>query len=175
MAKSLAILSAIITPTVLILATGQLILTTSQRLSRTIERTRKISESFEEMAMKKELLELEVFKKEILFHLMIKYVRRSKLLQKTMSILYSALVIFVATSIVIGIMDFLNISFGGYIPIILTLSGACFVFYGALLLFRESRINLQAINDEMDFLTKLTKVQAKDLLDKDGKRWWELE
>jgi hypothetical protein len=50
LAGALAILSAMITPAVLILACGSLTLATSQRLGRIIERTRRISNQFKELA-----------------------------------------------------------------------------------------------------------------------------
>jgi Protein of unknown function (DUF2721) len=50
LAGALAILSAMITPAVLILACGSLTLATSQRLGRVIERTRRISNQFKELA-----------------------------------------------------------------------------------------------------------------------------
>ena len=49
LSTALAILSAMITPAVLISACGQLIISTSARLGRVIDRTRKVLSRFEEL------------------------------------------------------------------------------------------------------------------------------
>jgi len=50
LSSALTVLSAMITPAVLILACGSLILTTSQRLTRVIDRVRELSKEIEEVA-----------------------------------------------------------------------------------------------------------------------------
>jgi hypothetical protein len=62
LSTAMAVLSAMITPAVLISACASLILTTSQRLGRVIDRTRRISTRLQELAqtqMEGELLEEE--------------------------------------------------------------------------------------------------------------------
>ncbi len=73
-----------------------------------------------------------------------------------MRIFYVALGIFVSTSVSIGIVSVLG---GRYywLPVVIGLSGACFLFYGSILLIYEARLALATIRSEMDFLWKLGK------------------
>lgn len=148
--STLTALSAMITPAVLILATGQLILTTSQRLARSMDRARKLSEKIEEMATLDEKVK-NASKKEHLYHLMKASALRSRKLQQAMSILYIALSIFVCTSVSIGLLEvfgFVKI----WIPVALGLTGVTFMFYGTILLITETRIALGSVDKEMKYL-----------------------
>lgn len=146
---ALTVLSAMITPVVLILASGQLILTTSQRLSRIVERTRKLTEWIKELTKAnapETSIENEV---ETLFAQLHKNSRRARLLTRAMSVLHITLSIFVATSISIGIVDISKARYT-WIPVALGIVGAGLLFYASVLLIRESRITLSAVNSEMD-------------------------
>src|SRR3982750_380668 len=95
MFPALGILSSMITPAVLILATGSLIMTTSQRLSRVIERVRKISQEFTQIDKSNDEESTNETKRIILYTLLKKSARRSKLLTRAMTILYLSLGLFV--------------------------------------------------------------------------------
>ncbi len=150
----LSILSAMITPAVLILATGSLILTTSQRLGRCLERARKLTDLFE--ALFKEQVDPELLKqkKVIFINLMNKATRRAKLLQHAMVALYLALNIFILTSVLIGIFEILNLGLI-YIPLYLALGGAGLLLYAAGLLMAEAKVALGAIYAEVGFMRSL--------------------
>jgi hypothetical protein len=45
-------------------------------------------------------------------------------------------------------------------PIILGFAGACLLFYGSITLIYESRLSLQTINTEMNFIWHLAKIHA---------------
>ena len=107
----LGILSSMITPAVLILASGSLILTTSQRLSRVIERVRKIAQEFTQIEKNPEDESVVVNKRRILYNLLRKSARRSKLLTRAMVLLYISLGLFVATSLAIGVVAVTHIRF----------------------------------------------------------------
>lgn len=143
-------LSAMITPAVLILATGQLILTTSQRLARSMDRARKLADGLEAM---KEKVEQNVKKKEQLFWLLKGTARRSKKLQQAMSVLYIALSLFVCTSVSIGLLEVFDIV-QGWIPVTLGLSGVALMFYATILLITETRIALGTVEKEMTYLVE---------------------
>jgi len=146
---TITVLSAMITPVVLILASGQLIMTTSQRLSRVVERTRKLLDWIKELTKTDATdtsIENEVA---VLFEQLHKNSRRARLLTRSMSCLYITLSIFVATSISIGIVDISKAKYT-WIPIALGIVGAGLLFYASILLIKESRIALSAVNTEMD-------------------------
>lgn len=141
-----------ITPVVLILATGQLILTTSQRLARSVERARKLSEQFEQLAQQ-ETTDKNTEKKELLYQLLHKAAYRSRKLQRAMSLLYVSLSVFVATSVSIGVLEALGVLVF-WVPVGLGLIGAGLLFYATILLIAETRLALGAIDKEMDYLIR---------------------
>ncbi|WP_299823108.1 DUF2721 domain-containing protein [uncultured Pontibacter sp.] len=149
---NLTVLSAMITPVVLILATGQLILTTSNRLARSVERARKLSEQFEQL-MQQENTPKSVEKKELLYQLLHKAAVRSRKLQRALSLLYVALSVFVATSVSIGLLEALGILVF-WVPVGLSLLGSGLLFYSTILLITETSLALGAINKEMNYLTR---------------------
>jgi uncharacterized membrane protein YcjF (UPF0283 family) len=147
-AQALTILSSMITPVVLIMASGSLTLSTSQRLNREIERTRKLG------GLLRELTEDEAVKngerEEILsvYHQLKRSTRRVTHLQRAMTSLYLSLLFFVATSISIGLVDLLHLTYN-WIPVTLVLVGAIMLFYACVELISESRLAFLSVNAEM--------------------------
>jgi hypothetical protein len=146
--STLTALSAMITPAVLILATGQLILTTSQRLARAMDRARKLSEKIEELDQNN--IKINKKKKVLFYQLLYGSATRSRRLQQSLSILYLALSIFVCTSITIGLLEvfgFLEV----WVPVVLGLLGITFLFYATIILISETRIAYWAVDKEMKY------------------------
>jgi hypothetical protein len=161
---TITILSAMITPVVLIAACGSLILTTSQRLNRSIERTRKIiawiknaaETNFQQKPLQEEIsIQCEQLEKST---------KRAKLLQKAMTALYLSMSIFTATSISIGIVDVYWKTFA-WVPVAFGILGACCLFYASILLIRESRIAIAAVNQEMDYAITFVQNRFSPLAD----------
>lgn len=153
LSSSLAVLSSMITPAVLILASGSLILTTSQRLGRIIERVRRISEQFEKLTSTVEEKDKLNEQRKLLSTLLINGAKRSKLLQKSLTSLYLALSVFVATSITIGFLEILKLDFY-WIPLILGMFGAGMLFYSSVIMVLESRIAISSVDEEMNYAIK---------------------
>ena len=99
---ALAVLSAMITPAVLISGCGSLIMATSGRLNRAVDRTREISRRFAELAQTAAAEAIEPERK-MLFSQLHFSTMRSRMLQRALSRLYWALGLFVATSVAIGV------------------------------------------------------------------------
>ncbi|PKV76121.1 DUF2721 domain-containing protein [Pontibacter ramchanderi] len=156
LSSALTILSAMITPAILIMASGSLILTTSQRLSRSMERVRKLNELYRTLTSKEELTQADLGEKAFLLELLMRATRRCRLLQRAMTSLYLTLGVFVATSIAIALLDVLNLPYAWAVTL-LSLIGAGFLFYASLLLIVESRIALQAVDREMDWVMRVSK------------------
>ena len=143
-----SILTAMITPAILIVACGSLSLTTSQRLSRSIERTRKISVAFNEMGEGKRTIperEQKMLRKQLE-----KSARRAILLQRAMTMLYTALGFFISTSLVIGIFEIMG-WMNSWLLILLPMVGAIALLWASILLIMETRLALKAVDDEMNF------------------------
>jgi hypothetical protein len=169
---ALAVLSAMITPAVLISACGSLILATSDRLSKAVTRTREVSDQLlpragdEENPARQE-------ERRMLFTQLDFVTTRSRLLQRALSRLYAAVAFFVGTSVAIALVASTNSGanrseYAPYIPIALGLYGAALLLYAAFLLIKESRYALAAVNAEMDFIWKRGKQYGPEDLVKMG-------
>jgi hypothetical protein len=166
---AISVLSAMITPAVLISACGSLILATSDRLSKAVMRTREISSALIPRAndQRSEGREEE---RRMLFTQLDFVTTRSRLLQRALSRLYGALAFFVGTSVSIGLVAITSSAFT-IVPIALGLVGAGLLLYAAFLLIQESRFALAAVNEEMDFVWKRGKeFGPPDLVSKGIKR-----
>jgi hypothetical protein len=159
---SLGILSSMITPAVLILASGSLIMTTSQRLSRVIERVRKISQEFMLIEKSDDKESANENKRRILYTLLTISIRRSKLLTQTMTLLYISLALFVATSLAIGIVAVIHLRYT-WIPTALGMVGALFLFCSSAILILESRLTYSVIADEVDFVIESSKSKIPEV------------
>ncbi len=161
LSSAVAVLTAMITPAVLISACGALILSTSTRLGRTVDRVRSLIDRFEEM-MKSQDEDVELFeeRRAVIFNQLDKLTSRTRLLQRAMRVFYLALGVFVATSVAIGLVAALGRPGHAWLPVVLGLSGACGLFYGSVLLIHESQIAQEALNAEMDFIWKLGRALA---------------
>jgi Protein of unknown function (DUF2721) len=166
LSSSLAVLSAMITPAVLISACGSLILSTSTRLGRVVDRVRDLSERFEELAEDESTGELIQKKRAMIFNQLDMLTSRARILQRSITSFYLAIGIFVATSVSIGIMAMTSDRYG-WIPVVLGLIGAGFLFYGSVLQIFEARSALATTYREMDFLWEMGKYHAPpELLEK---------
>jgi hypothetical protein len=155
MTSAVALLTAMITPAVLISACGSMILSTSHRLGRVVDRVRALSDKLDELFGKS--AEETKDRQAIIFTQLDKLTSRARILQRAMVTFYLALGMFVATSVAIGIVAFVpNQPRYNMVPVIVGLLGACFLFYGSMLLIFEARLALRTIHAEMDFIWQQT-------------------
>jgi threonine/homoserine/homoserine lactone efflux protein len=73
---------------------------------------------------------------------------------------YLGLGMFVATSVAIGVVALADKPRYTIVPVILGIAGACFLFYGSMLLIFEARLALSTIHAEMDYVWRQTKKVA---------------
>lgn len=156
-ASAIAVLTAMITPAVLISACGSMILSTSSRLGRVVDRVRSLSDRLEDIAARHERNEVAVERQALIFKQLDKLTSRARLLQRCMVTFYLSLGMFVATSVAIGLVAFTGNPRHNLVPVTLGLTGACFLFYGSVLLIFEARLALGTIHDEMDFVWRQSK------------------
>lgn len=147
-------LSAMITPAVLISACGSLVLTTSQRLARGIERTRAIARRFEALAQTPLDPALVEDERAMLFAQLSLFTRRVPLLSRVMNLLYVALCDFVATSVCIGVDGFWHLD-AGWLSVLLGITGVLLLLAACVTLIIESRIALVAVDEEMSFVRSM--------------------
>lgn len=162
LSSAVAVLTAMITPAVLISACGALVLSTSTRLGRVVDRVRMLIERFEETMSAQEVEGVEMFeeRRSFLFNQLDKLTTRTRLLQRSMRVFYLALGVFVGTSVAIGLVAAVGRPSYAWFPVVLGLTGACGLFYGSVLLIHESRIAQESLNAEMDFIWKLGRALA---------------
>lgn len=170
LSQAVTTLSSMITPVVLIMASGSLILTTSQRLSRVIERTRKLTGQLKEM--KNTGSQEEVIKESrILFVQLDLATKRANLLQRAMTSLYSTISVFLATSISIPVVDITQSTYS-WIPLALGFIGASLLFYASLVLIKESRMAILAVDHEMKHAILLFQRNFPNLPKEEKMKWW---
>ena len=155
----LSVLSAMITPAVLISACGTLIVSTSMRLSRIFDRLRALSQSIEQLSTDDTIEfpeeRLHEFERQLVTH-----ARRGLLIQRSLTSLYFALGLFVAATVSIALVSLLH--YFGWLPMVLGITGTIFLFYGSMLLIAETRLALRSVNQEMEFTMQLrTKYQER--------------
>ena len=175
MPTELSVLTSMITPAVLISACAGLILSTSVRLGRVVDRVRALAERFEEMARRRpEEVVLYEDRLEMTFAQLDWLTSRARHLQRAMTTVYLSLGLFVATSVAIGITAALG---GQYamVPVVFGMFGVAFLFFGTLLLGFEATLALKSIHAEMDFLWKLGRHHApEELQNRVARRKWPL-
>jgi hypothetical protein len=164
--NALAVLTAMITPAVLISACGALIFSTSTRMGRVVDRVRVLSERFENLAKHPEQDDMYEERQALIFGQLDRQTSRARLLQRAMLSFYVALSIFISTSVAIALVAAIARNFT-WVAVGLGLLGSFFMLYASVLLVIESRMALGAIMSEMDFLWKVsTKYAGKDLAEK---------
>ena len=166
--NAIAVMTAMITPAVLISACGALIFSTTSRLGRVIDRVRVLSDRFQEIVKNPDQDEMFEERRQLIFTQLDRQTSRARLIQRAMTAYYSALGIFVASSVAIAIISAAARNYT-WIAVVLGVLGALFMLYGSILLIVESRMALSAIMSEMDFVWKVSQKHAgKDLKSKPG-------
>jgi hypothetical protein len=158
--SAITVLTAMITPAVLISACGSMILSTSSRLGRVVDRVRALSEKLEEISYLAQPNDLTRERQAAIFEQLDKLTSRARLLQRCMVTFYLSLGAFVATSVAIGVVAVMGSPSYTLAPVICGLIGALFLFYGSMLLIFEARLALSTIHSEMDFVWSLSKKVA---------------
>ena len=154
LSAALSVLTAMITPALLLSACGTFILSTSNRLARVTDRMRTLAQQVEEMAkaegdvvMKQDRLRL--WREQISMQ-----GQRLRLLQRALTLLYLAASIIVCASLSIGLVTAVSASLY-WIPVTLGLSGSLLFLIATILLLMETQIAVRRVYDETSLLLNL--------------------
>jgi len=160
--SSIEFLTAMVTPTLLISATGSLVLSTSTRLGRIVDRTRQLEVRLGELIYADDKTEVPLYDKrvEVIVDLLDKVTSRSRILQKAMGAFYYGLCVFVLTSVSIAVVGLFDVY--RWLPIPVGIVGIMFLFYGSLLMLKETQMATATVNAEMDFTWELARKVAPD-------------
>jgi hypothetical protein len=162
--STIEFLTAMVTPTLLISATGSLVLSTSTRLGRVVDRVRALEIRLGEMIYAEDKADIPLYEKrvEVIVDLLDKVTSRSRLLQRAMATFYYGLGFFILTSVSIAVVGLFNIY--RWLPIPIGVIGIMFLFYGSMLMLKETWMATATINKEMDFTWDLArKLAPKDI------------
>ena len=145
------VLGAMITPAVLISASGTLVLSTSNRLNRVVDRVRTTAATAEKLRKEAPTADPEQIeaRKQAVGELLDTLTRRALMLRSALTALYFAIGILVATSIAVGA----NVTFYGaygWIPVVLGMSGTFVLLYSSFLLMREARLAVGSLLQETE-------------------------
>ena len=158
--STIEFLTAMITPALLISATGSLVLSTSTRLGRVVDRVRELEVRLSDLITTENKDGIALYEKRLdtIVNLLDKVTTRSRILQKAMSAFYYGLGFFILTSVTIAVAGIFNIYRA--LPIPVGIVGILFLLYGSILMLRETRMATATINAEMDFTWTLAKTVA---------------
>lgn len=149
------ILGAMITPAVLISASGTLVMSTSSRLGRIVDRSRVLLTQAEELdALTPADRAATAEKRHLITDQLQRLVRRIGLLQNALTSLYFAIGLLVATSISLGVSGAVP-AVAGFWPVGLGICGAAALFFASTLLVWEVRIAVHGSYVELAYAMKV--------------------
>lgn len=140
----LAIISAMITPAILILATGSLVASTLTRLGRIVDRARALLRDIAEFRKNGDVVSATHSE-----FWLLSYRRRSAFAERALTIYYFAIFLFVAASLAIAIDD-LTRGIVPWLALSLTVTGAFCLFAGTAALVFETNIATGQIRLEIE-------------------------
>jgi hypothetical protein len=147
------ILGAMITPALLISASGTLSLSTANRLGRVVDRIRALNDMAE--TLPDGVVTQEVVDKRALIADQIGWhTQRLELLQKTIVTLYTAIGFLVASSLTVGFSASTALALG-WVPVGMGFCGAFALLVAAGTLVREARLAVKGARVEIDYVRKV--------------------
>lgn len=155
------ILTAMITPAVLISACGTLIFSTSARLGRIFDRVNVMKGEVEQVVAG--TISFPIERLAFLTEQIGRQRYRAILIQKAMATLYTATAFFVATSLGIAINSAYGTTDQAWIPTGLALAGGLFLFAASAILLFESRYNLRFVTRSIEFIEFLEREARRKL------------
>ncbi len=157
--ETYATLSAMITPALFMTATGSLIISTSNRMSRVVDRIRQLNLEGDELGRGSKAVDYVEDRLEHIAVQLDRMVQRSDLIRLTLTLLYLAMAMYVGTSLTLA----LNTLMGGWlliVPTTLAILGVGLMLAACIQLIREAHIALRNNRLEILFYQKLRKQRA---------------
>lgn len=144
------VLGAMITPAVLISASGTLVLSTSTRLVRVVDRVRALGLQAAQLKTRGET----GWEQELIADQLPRLSKRLLILRTAMTALYFAIGLLVLTSIMVGFVQLFHWEAGNWLGIVGGLAGAGSLLYGSVLLVREANHAVASTLTEIQFLDR---------------------
>lgn len=156
LSAALAVLTAMITPALLISATGTFILSTSNRLGRCVDRMRSIMAILEADRAVGETSHLSEERKTFLLSQIDMMTKRSRVLARVLVYLYFASGMFMATSVSIAVAS-VAMAKWSWLPLVLGVTGALFQFVASIMLIGEARLSRAGLEEEAKYVVRLAR------------------
>jgi Protein of unknown function (DUF2721) len=153
-ATDYGILSMMIAPALFMTATGSLILSSNNRLSRIVDRIRVLINLLDQVTLPDSTHDFPELRLQFYHEELRNLERRGHRIRSATSLLYLAFAMFVAASLVIGLDLYLTFRVPK-VPTGLALAGVASLFWASMNLFREARTAVRTVSMEIDFLRSL--------------------
>jgi hypothetical protein len=147
-------LAAMISPALFLTATGSLIISTSNRMSRIVDRIRVLTELSDRIDRGDSDLDFPERRMQHATDQLERLVWRSDRVQRALSMLYASLASFVGTSLTLAIDVLFHHPFAAF-PTILAVAGVAMMLVSSLELVREARTALKNNRLEVEFSHEL--------------------
>ncbi len=148
-APTLAIISAMITPAILILASGNLVASTLQRLGRIVDRSRALVDRLEAQRPTASVAASRAIEETVRL-----YRRRALFVSRALSAYYAAIGLFIVTSLTIALDNVMQ-NTAPWLAVALTVSGVLLLLLGTVALVIETNIAAHMLSRELDDLGAL--------------------
>lgn len=148
------ILGAMITPAVLISASGTLTLSTTNRLGRIVDRVRVLHAQAQELPPWDETDLDALDKRALIADQIARQTQRIGILQGAVITLYIAISLLVGASLAVGLSAVAKGRLG-WVPVGLGLLGATALFVGAVFLIREARLAVRSTLAELEYVKRM--------------------
>jgi hypothetical protein len=140
---SVATIAAMVTPALLILGSASLIATALVRMARVVDRARGLAMAVHEGTWSKLGLS-----QDELGATLERHAKRARYAERSIALLYAAVVVFIATCLAIAFEPWTSGWFGA-LPVLLAIAGTLLLLAGGGWMFAESRLSGEQIADEI--------------------------
>jgi hypothetical protein len=147
-------LAAMISPALFMTATGSLIISTSNRMSRIIDRVRSLNSHADELTRGESKLDFPELRLAHILNEIELQVWRSERVRWSLTLLYLALSLFVGTSLAMAFDVLLGNTFGA-LPTALAIGGVSLLMFASVQLSREAHAALRGNQMEIRFYQSL--------------------
>jgi hypothetical protein len=155
-----ATLSAMITPALFMTANGSMLISTSNRMSRVVDRIRVLNDRGDEMCRGESKLDFLAERRAHVADQLMRLQRRSDLVRAALSMLYVSFASFVGTSLTLAIDSLLGNRFIA-LPTALSMFGVFLMFIAAVNLIFEANLALRSNRLEIQFYQELQRLREQ--------------
>jgi uncharacterized protein DUF2721 len=149
--SSVALIAAMVTPALLILASASLVASALQRMGRVVDRSRILAAAIGDGSWER----LGVSRAELGAWLD-RHARRARVAEASILVFYAAIVIFIITCLAIPF-DLATDHAVGWLPPLLAIVGTLLLLFGGALMVVESRLSATQIAEEIDHAVRQLK------------------